>query len=154
MKCEKCGCEIGDLVDADEYDEEELADLMNHTQWEQYLCEGCHQAIWDDKLKAGCEVCETRPCEKGRDCWVNPWPDIMFLCYVGKRRIKEPDRSRRAGICGECGAIWCFPHPVGLEECLNCGGILKPFIGPVNCGECDDHVDCELKKKGGSPDGG
>jgi hypothetical protein len=58
------------------------------TRWEQYLCERCHAKIWKALLDGACPVCETHPCEKGRECWVNPFPRIMYLCYVAPRLPK------------------------------------------------------------------
>lgn len=81
LRCEKCKCQIKKL---DVNDFGELIDWG--TRWEQYLCTVCHEEIWNNILAGACGVCETEPCKKGRDCWVNPWPRIMYLCYVAPRR--------------------------------------------------------------------
>ncbi len=57
-----------------------------NTPWEQYLCDVCYDKIWKELLDSACGVCNTHPCERGRECWVNPWPKIMYLCYVGHRK--------------------------------------------------------------------
>ena len=63
-----------------------------NTSWEQYLCDECYHRIWDEKIESGCKVCYNQPCERGRDCWVNPWPDIMYLCYVAPRVHPSPPK--------------------------------------------------------------
>lgn len=80
LKCENCKKEISIL------NEDDFGDKIDwSTPWEQYLCDVCHSKIWDDLLDNACPVCETKPCKKGRDCWVNPFPRIMYLCYVAPR---------------------------------------------------------------------
>jgi len=64
--------------------------------WEQHLCEDCYLEIWNDLFKEKCSICENKPCEHGRDCWINPWPQIMYLCYVApkiKNRV-HPDQQK------------------------------------------------------------
>lgn len=78
--CESCKHEIKQLFSND------FGDKINwHTPWEQYLCDVCHDNIWKDLLDNACGVCHTHPCERGGDCWINPWPQIMYLCYVAPR---------------------------------------------------------------------
>ncbi len=80
LSCENCKKEIEVLK---EDDSGEPIDW--NTPWEQYLCDVCHSKIWDELFKSACGVCETEPCKRGCDCWVNPWPRIMYLCYVAPR---------------------------------------------------------------------
>jgi len=68
------------------------------TPWEQYLCDVCHSKIWDELLKSACGVCETEPCKRGGDCWVNPWPRIMYLCYVAPRVRRLPAKAGRVAL--------------------------------------------------------
>lgn len=53
--------------------------------WEQYLCKECYEQIWDDLMEEHCPECRTHPCEHGGECWINPWPHIMYLCYIAPR---------------------------------------------------------------------
>ncbi len=80
LKCERCNQKI-QIIDVDLMGEK----IDWNTPWEQYLCEDCYQGIWKDLLDNACGVCETEPCKRGRECWVNPWPRIMYLCYVAPR---------------------------------------------------------------------
>lgn len=84
MKCEICKCELIELKE-DDFG----VPIDPNTRWEQYLCDECHDNIWKNLLDNACGVCYTHPCEKGRDCWVNPWPRIMYLCYVAPRKADE-----------------------------------------------------------------
>ena len=80
LKCENCKQEILRLK------EDDFGEPVDwNTRWEQYLCDVCHDKIWKDLLDNACGVCETEPCKRGRDCWVNPWPRIMYLCSVAPR---------------------------------------------------------------------
>lgn len=80
LKCEQCKKEILVL----EYDD--FGDPISwNTPWEQYLCDTCYAEIWENLLADACPNCRTHPCEHGRDCWVNPWPRIMYLCYTAPR---------------------------------------------------------------------
>jgi hypothetical protein len=83
LSCENCKKEI-EVLKEDDFGEP----VDWNTPWEQYLCDVCHGKIWDELLKSACSVCETEPCKRGRDCWVNTWPRIMYLCYVALR-VKE-----------------------------------------------------------------
>jgi len=80
MKCEQCKNPIKELKeDAD-------GEPINpDIPWEQYLCEICYDKIWDNLFNEHCPECRTHPCEHGGDCWINPWPHIMYLCYVAPR---------------------------------------------------------------------
>lgn len=80
LKCEICKKEILKLKE-DDFGEE----IDWNTSWEQYLCDICHAEIWESLLDWACNQCYNHPCEKGRDCWVNPFPRIMYLCYVAPR---------------------------------------------------------------------
>lgn len=66
-----------------------------NTPWEQYLCDVCHDRIWKELFNDCCPRCENHPCERGGDCWINPWPRIMYLCYTGPRIKKVCFRIRR-----------------------------------------------------------
>lgn len=77
--CENCKAEIVKLK------EDDFGEPIWNTRWEQYLCEDCYDKIWKELLDNACPVCETHPCERGRECWVNPFPRIMYLCYVAPR---------------------------------------------------------------------
>lgn len=80
LKCEKCKSEIVRL------EEDDFGNPLDwKTRWEQYLCDDCHDKIWRELFDGACGVCYTHPCEKGRECWVNPWPRIMYLCYVAPK---------------------------------------------------------------------
>ncbi len=80
LKCENCKHEIKKLKE-DDFGEE----IDWNTHWEQYLCDDCYAKIWESLLDWACSQCYNHPCEKGRDCWVNPFPRIMYLCYVAPR---------------------------------------------------------------------
>lgn len=85
LKCERCKQEILRLK------EDDFGNPIDwSTQWEQYLCDVCCDEIWKSLLDNACGVCHNHPCEHGRDCWVNPWPKIMYLCYVAMRKKKTP----------------------------------------------------------------
>ena len=75
--CEDCKKEL-ETIYQDEFGEPVDPGMA----WEQYLCRGCYDKIWNVLMDNACPTCRTRPCERGRDCWVNPWPRIMYLCYV------------------------------------------------------------------------
>ena len=63
--------------------------------WEQYLCSECYKQIWNDLMEEHCPECRTRPCERGGECWINPWPNIMYLCYVApKAEDVHPDQTK------------------------------------------------------------
>ncbi len=72
--------------------------------WDQYLCEQCFGEIWDNLFKEHCPECRAHLCEHGRECWINPWPHIMYLCYVAPRvekmaneqqvLISEPEKGK------------------------------------------------------------
>lgn len=79
LKCERCKKEIRVL------DEDDFGEPVWNTFWEQYLCDDCYNKIWDGLLSNACGVCNTEPCKRGRECWVNPFPRIMYLCYVAPR---------------------------------------------------------------------
>ena len=83
--CEKCKKEIM-VLNANELGER----IDRNTPWEQYLCDKCYDEIWKILLDGACGVCATEPCKRGRDCWVNPWPHIMYLCYVAPRVDDNP----------------------------------------------------------------
>ena len=54
---------------------------------EQHLCRRCYGLIWKRTVGYHCHTdCRTQPCKRGDDCWVNPWPSIMYLCFVAKRQ--------------------------------------------------------------------
>lgn len=82
MKCDECHNELSDI------DRTEFGDPMDHpsTPWEQRLCDECYNRIWDEIMAGACPVCRTHPCERGRSCWVNPFPRLMYLCYVAPRK--------------------------------------------------------------------
>lgn len=77
--CERCKQPIQKL-------KEDINGPINwDTPWEQYLCEECYEKIWNNLIDDCCPRCRTHPCEHGRDCWINPWPQIMYLCYVAPK---------------------------------------------------------------------
>lgn len=77
--CDKCGWRISTR----EYPlDDGESDPSNA---EQHLCSECHDRIWSGLRKDCCPQCHTRPCERGGECWINPWPNIMYLCHVGER---------------------------------------------------------------------
>lgn len=83
LECERCHNEIQIL------DETDFGDLIDwNTPWEQFLCEDCHAQIREEVLDGACGVCNTEPCKRGRECWANPWPSILYLCYVAPRKQK------------------------------------------------------------------
>jgi len=86
LKCENCKNEIERLKE-DDFG----MPIDCNARWEQFLCDICHDAIWKNLLDNACGVCKTEPCKKGRDCWVNPFPRIMYLCYVAPR-IKDAEK--------------------------------------------------------------
>lgn len=81
MKCDECHNELTDI------DQTEFGDTIDKsTHWEQRLCDECYNRIWSEIMGGACPVCRTHPCERGRECWVNPWPRLMYLCYVAPRK--------------------------------------------------------------------
>ena len=60
--------------------------------WEQYLCDECFDKIWDNLFDECCTQCRNHPCERGGDCWINPFPQIMYLCYVAPRVHPTPPK--------------------------------------------------------------
>lgn len=71
--CDYCNCELVALTE-----EECLNDIRAHgwTDWKDaqvHCCYSCSEKLWQPP----CEVCETEPCEKGRDCWASP-PQHLF----------------------------------------------------------------------------
>jgi DNA-directed RNA polymerase subunit RPC12/RpoP len=93
--CENCKNEI-EILTEDDFGEP--IDINNH--WEQFLCTECHDKIWKELLDNACPQCRTKPCERGNDCWVNPFPRIMYLCYTAPRVknkvVTDPVRRLRA----------------------------------------------------------
>lgn len=81
MRCEKCKSEIVTLIE-DPLTGEPLDPL---TRWEQHLCDDCYDAIWKQLTDEHCPECRAKPCGKGRECWINPWPQIMYLCYIAPK---------------------------------------------------------------------
>lgn len=78
--CENCKAPIQQIT------ETEMGDPIDpNTPWEQYLCEDCYDEIWELLLENACGVCRTEQCLRGRECWVNPFPRIMYLCYVAPK---------------------------------------------------------------------
>jgi len=83
--CERCKQPIRKL------DKNEFGDSIDwHTPFEQFLCDECCEKIWDELMDDCCPRCNTHPCEKNRDCWINPFPHIMYLCYVAPRINPTP----------------------------------------------------------------
>jgi len=78
--CERCKKPIKELKE-----DFEGQPIDKATPWEQYLCEKCYEQIWNNLMDDCCPICRTEPCKRGRDCWINPWPHIMYLCYVAPR---------------------------------------------------------------------
>lgn len=93
LKCEICKKEIKVLK------EDEMGDRIDwNTPWEQYLCDECYAKIWTGLLDNACGVCNTEPCKTGRDCWVNPWPRIMYLCYVAPKIDAQASVKREVEV--------------------------------------------------------
>ncbi|MHA1962634.1 MAG: hypothetical protein ACW99U_20780 [Candidatus Thorarchaeota archaeon] len=78
--CQQCGAELDTIDDLGE-------EIDTTVPYEQYLCSPCHDKIWDALFEELCPQCRTHPCERGRDCWINPWPNIMYLCCVAERKV-------------------------------------------------------------------
>ncbi len=81
LVCDRCGHSIKLLLRDPLWGDE----IDWNTDWEQYLCDECEEAIWQDLFDECCPRCETHPCERGGDCWINPWPRLMYLCYVAPK---------------------------------------------------------------------
>ena len=85
--CERCNQQIVLLT------EDELGEPIDWSiKYEQYLCDECYEKIWDELMEDCCPRCNTHPCEKGRDCWINPFPHIMYLCYIAPRVHPSPPK--------------------------------------------------------------
>lgn len=93
LMCGNCKKEIK-ILKEDEFGEP----IDWNTPWEQYLCQDCHGKIWKELLDNACGVCETEPCKRGRDCWINPWPRIMYLCYVAPGVRRLPAKAGRVAL--------------------------------------------------------
>jgi hypothetical protein len=90
LVCAECGKQLKKA------DEDQLGDPIDwDIAYEQYLCEGCYDKIWDDLFRDKCPVCENHPCEKPTgECWVNPWPRIMYMCLVLPLADKKEKNQR------------------------------------------------------------
>lgn len=91
MKCDNCGKRIKRIT------EDDFGDPIDpDMSWEQYLCVDCYQRIWNDLMDECCPVCRDHPCYHGGECWINPWPRIMYLCYVAPRLEGDvhPDQKK------------------------------------------------------------
>lgn len=80
--CDKCGWRIGARVYAPFGDDD---GLLDPSKAEQHLCTVCYERIWHNLFKDCCPRCHSEPCEHGGECWINPWPNIMYLCHVAER---------------------------------------------------------------------
>jgi len=75
--CDECGWRISAK------DEDDVG--MDPSKAEQHLCENCYDRIWHGLFKDCCPQCRSEPCQRGGECWINPWPNIMNLCHVAER---------------------------------------------------------------------
>jgi len=78
LQCEECGYRVSRYTFMGE-------DGLEFGRPEQVLCEECHDLTWRNLRRQGCPSCHTQPCMHGSDCWINPFPQIMYLCHVGRR---------------------------------------------------------------------
>jgi len=78
LYCDECGIRVSRWTFSGD-------DGLEFGRPEQILCEECHDRIWRNLRRGGCPRCYTQPCMHGRDCWINPFPRIMYLCHIGKR---------------------------------------------------------------------
>ncbi len=85
--CDKCGWRISSI----EYSELEgylpvEEGGLDPRRAEQHLCLRCYHKIMRNVVFSHCHTdCRTQPCSRGDECWVNPWPHIMYLCFTSKR---------------------------------------------------------------------
>lgn len=90
--CERCKKPIKELKE-----DFEGQPIDKDVPWEQYLCEECYEQIWNNFMDDCCPICRTEPCKRGGDCWINPWPHIMYLCYVAHRvETIHPEQEKLA----------------------------------------------------------
>ena len=89
IKCDWCKLEIQQLTE-----QEALEDDFPGHGWNDYrtaamhLCFTCHQAYFNDRYCEG--PCETRPCERGKDCWVNDSSSVPYETFFAERVTGEP----------------------------------------------------------------
>jgi len=132
--CESCKKE---LVHLKEDDFGEPIDV-DGTCWEQYLCDICHAKIWKALLENACGECRTRPCEHGRDCWVNPFPRIMYLCYVAPRLPKISTTITKKFFEMKMEDLKKSGHFIEFKEC-------KPFWDKRLAGYASNHDDLDVE---------
>jgi hypothetical protein len=110
LYCDWCKQEIQQLTK-----QEALEDNFPGHGWNDYqtaalhLCFTCHQEYFDERYCEG--SCETRPCERGRECWVNDSSSVPYETYFAERVTGEPvferfmsrQATRQAGPAAQAG---------------------------------------------------
>ena len=84
--CNICGLELRRLKYNEHGDE-----LWPWRSAHAHVCNPCFEEQWDREWKQDnpCRtMCETRPCEKGRDCWYTPpiMQSLPYETYYGERK--------------------------------------------------------------------
>jgi hypothetical protein len=126
-------------------------DYLHPMKAEQHLCPICFNRIMKRAVRSHCHTdCRTKPCERGHDCWVNPFPQLMYLHYVSQRvgnfhphvpRLLELTFGRVEGKC--CAhpkrvrtAYFDEDHGTEYEDlCDGCGKY-------CDWAECDHQCSC------------
>lgn len=88
LYCDECGWRLSLRCKDEMGDEFGPGDecYLHPMRAEQHLCPQCYNRIMKRVVRSHCHTdCMTRRCERGIDCWVNPWPQIMYLHYVAQR---------------------------------------------------------------------
>lgn len=81
--CDECGWQLSPRPK--DPSEDEIADPLDPRKAEQHLCPQCYNRIMKRVVRSHCySDCRYKPCMRGV-CWVNPWPHIMYLCYIAER---------------------------------------------------------------------
>ena len=106
---------------------------------EQHLCPDCQDKIWNQTVRVHCHTdCRNKPCVHG-ECWVNPWPNLMYLCFVGKRiGAFHPNIGQ---------GIESLEEATTPEVCDNC-----PCPNDANCQNCprnEDAIGPDVRTGGG-----
>lgn len=62
-----------------------------HDKAHEHVCSECHEALFDlawDR-RDPCGECETKPCERGRDCWYQPSLGLVYETYFADAIAEE-----------------------------------------------------------------
>lgn len=89
--CDECGKELKALTE-----EEALNEILGcgWVDWKtahKHYCHNCSEKICKKVGYPPCEICETQPCERGRDCWATPPLHIFpYETYYAELKPKPP----------------------------------------------------------------